>query len=246
MQCSQAVSKTRSRTSKLDRDRRSRDDPRPPGAVVRGTSRAGEPVTGMSLTADLTRFEEVLAEARTWPGIFAVRGWVNQGSSRWATTSSSWSSPGRSVSTSSRSPAARLPDQDGSRQRIRTRLRRRHDMYACAECGRAACCESPDTASYPRECPSRSRSRPRYSACTGRGRTRIWRAMPASSRRTATAGSRASRRSWTSPVAAATRSWASPSASVFRPRPPSPVACSGRTASRSTRSPARTAAFPRK
>ena len=47
--------------------------------VVRGTTRSGEPVTGMSLTADLTRFEEVLAEAGTWPGIFAVRGWVNQG-----------------------------------------------------------------------------------------------------------------------------------------------------------------------
>ena len=27
-------------------------------------------------------------------------------------------------------------------------------MYACAECGRAACCESPDSASYPRGCPS--------------------------------------------------------------------------------------------
>ena len=47
--------------------------------IVRGTSRSGEPVTGMSLTADLTRFEEALAEAGTWPGIFAVRGWVNQG-----------------------------------------------------------------------------------------------------------------------------------------------------------------------
>jgi molybdopterin synthase catalytic subunit len=47
--------------------------------IVRGTSRSGEPVTGMSLTADLARFEEVLAEAGTWPGIFAVRGWVNQG-----------------------------------------------------------------------------------------------------------------------------------------------------------------------
>ena len=47
--------------------------------IVRGTSRSGEPVTGMSLAADLTRFEEVLAEARSWPGIFAVRGWVNQG-----------------------------------------------------------------------------------------------------------------------------------------------------------------------
>ena len=48
--------------------------------IVRGTSRSGEPVTGMSLSADFKRFEEVLAEARTWPGIFAVRGWVNEGS----------------------------------------------------------------------------------------------------------------------------------------------------------------------
>ena len=47
--------------------------------IVRGTSRSGEPVTGMSLSADRTRFEEVLAEAGTWPGIFAVRGWVNEG-----------------------------------------------------------------------------------------------------------------------------------------------------------------------
>ncbi len=47
--------------------------------IVRGTSRSGEPVTGMSLSADSTRFEEVLAEASTWPGVFAVRGWVNEG-----------------------------------------------------------------------------------------------------------------------------------------------------------------------
>jgi molybdopterin synthase catalytic subunit len=47
--------------------------------IVRGTTRSGVPVTGMYLTADLTRFEEALAEARTWPGIFAVRGWVNEG-----------------------------------------------------------------------------------------------------------------------------------------------------------------------
>lgn len=25
------------------------------------------------------RFEEVLAEAGTWPGVFAVRGWVDEG-----------------------------------------------------------------------------------------------------------------------------------------------------------------------
>jgi molybdopterin synthase catalytic subunit len=47
--------------------------------IVRGSSRSGEPVTGMSLCADATRFDEVLAEAGTWPGIFAVRGWVNEG-----------------------------------------------------------------------------------------------------------------------------------------------------------------------
>ncbi len=47
--------------------------------IVRGTSRSGEPVTGMSLATDFTRFVEALAEAGTWPGIFAVRGWVNEG-----------------------------------------------------------------------------------------------------------------------------------------------------------------------
>ena len=47
--------------------------------IVRGTTRLGESVTGMSLSADSKRFGEVLAEAGTWPGIFAVRGWVNEG-----------------------------------------------------------------------------------------------------------------------------------------------------------------------
>lgn len=47
--------------------------------VVRGTSRAGEPVSGMVLSSDSARLELVLAEARTWPGIVAVRGWVNEG-----------------------------------------------------------------------------------------------------------------------------------------------------------------------
>ena len=47
--------------------------------VVRGTSRAGDPVSGMLLSRDSARLEAVLAEARTWPGIFAVRGWVNEG-----------------------------------------------------------------------------------------------------------------------------------------------------------------------
>jgi molybdopterin synthase catalytic subunit len=48
--------------------------------IVRGTSRSGELVHGMMLRADGDRLEDILAEARTWPGVFAVRAWVNQGS----------------------------------------------------------------------------------------------------------------------------------------------------------------------
>jgi molybdopterin synthase catalytic subunit len=48
--------------------------------IVRGTSRSGEPVRGMVLRAGRNRLEEVIAEAGTWPGVFAVRGWVNEGS----------------------------------------------------------------------------------------------------------------------------------------------------------------------
>ena len=48
--------------------------------IVRGTSRSGEPVRGMMLRSDRGRLEEVLAEARSWPGVCAVRGWVNEGS----------------------------------------------------------------------------------------------------------------------------------------------------------------------
>ena len=48
--------------------------------IVRGTSRSGEPVHGMMLRTDWDRQEDVLAEARTWPGVCAVRGWVNEGS----------------------------------------------------------------------------------------------------------------------------------------------------------------------
>lgn len=47
--------------------------------IVRGTTRSGEPVRGMMLSTDRGRLEQVLAEARTWPGIVAVRGWVNEG-----------------------------------------------------------------------------------------------------------------------------------------------------------------------
>lgn len=47
--------------------------------IVRGTSRAGEPVRGMQLYTDRSRLEAVLAEARTWPGVMAVRVWTNEG-----------------------------------------------------------------------------------------------------------------------------------------------------------------------
>ncbi len=48
--------------------------------IVRGTSTSGEPVRGMVLRADWAHLESVLAEARAWPGVIAVRGWVNEGS----------------------------------------------------------------------------------------------------------------------------------------------------------------------
>jgi molybdopterin synthase catalytic subunit len=47
--------------------------------VVRGSSRSGEPVTGMTLSFDRAGLEQALATARTWDGVVAVRGWVNEG-----------------------------------------------------------------------------------------------------------------------------------------------------------------------
>lgn len=47
--------------------------------VVRGTTRAGEPVSSMDLSVDRDRLAEALSEARTWDGVFAVRAWVNEG-----------------------------------------------------------------------------------------------------------------------------------------------------------------------
>ena len=47
--------------------------------IVRGSSRAGERVHGMHLKVDRGRFDQALAEARDWPGIVAVDGWVNEG-----------------------------------------------------------------------------------------------------------------------------------------------------------------------
>ena len=47
--------------------------------IVRGTSRSGEPVSGMDLSVDHRRFDEALSEARTWDGVVAADGWVNEG-----------------------------------------------------------------------------------------------------------------------------------------------------------------------
>lgn len=47
--------------------------------IVRGHSRCGERVAGMVLDVDRSRLAEVLAEAEGWPGILAIRAWVNEG-----------------------------------------------------------------------------------------------------------------------------------------------------------------------
>jgi molybdopterin synthase catalytic subunit len=47
--------------------------------IVRGSSRDGEPVYGMDLCVDRSRFDQALAEALTWPGVVAVDGWINEG-----------------------------------------------------------------------------------------------------------------------------------------------------------------------
>jgi len=48
--------------------------------IVRGTTRGGDAVTGMMLSVDREKLEQVLAEAATWEGVVAVRAWVNEGS----------------------------------------------------------------------------------------------------------------------------------------------------------------------
>ncbi|MCX8032513.1 MAG: molybdenum cofactor biosynthesis protein MoaE [Thermoleophilia bacterium] len=47
--------------------------------VVRGTTRDGKPVSGMELTYDGDRLQEVIDEARSKPGVIAVKAWVNEG-----------------------------------------------------------------------------------------------------------------------------------------------------------------------
>jgi molybdopterin synthase catalytic subunit len=47
--------------------------------VVRETTRSGDPVSAMDLSYDRKRLDEVVADARTWQGVIAVRAWVNEG-----------------------------------------------------------------------------------------------------------------------------------------------------------------------
>lgn len=47
--------------------------------VVRGTSRGGASITGMTLSVDRQRLAQAVASAATMPGIEAVRTWVNEG-----------------------------------------------------------------------------------------------------------------------------------------------------------------------
>ena len=47
--------------------------------VVRGAARDGTPVSGMDLSYDRARLEEVLSEVRARQGVVAVRAWVNEG-----------------------------------------------------------------------------------------------------------------------------------------------------------------------
>lgn len=47
--------------------------------VVRGTTRAGDPVRGMDLQVDRDRLAQVIAGAQDLAGVFAVRAWVNEG-----------------------------------------------------------------------------------------------------------------------------------------------------------------------
>jgi len=47
--------------------------------VVRGTTRNGEPVTGMDLSYDRARLESIVTEIKERPGVVAVKVWINEG-----------------------------------------------------------------------------------------------------------------------------------------------------------------------
>lgn len=47
--------------------------------IVRGHARDGAPVSGMNLSYDRQRLQEVLDQVKALPGVVAVRAWVNEG-----------------------------------------------------------------------------------------------------------------------------------------------------------------------
>ena len=47
--------------------------------IVRGSTRAGEPVSSIEVEADMARLEEILHEARSMEGILAVEAEINTG-----------------------------------------------------------------------------------------------------------------------------------------------------------------------
>jgi len=47
--------------------------------IVRATSRSGEPVRGLLVRVNRQRLAQVTEEANGWPGVYAVRAWVNEG-----------------------------------------------------------------------------------------------------------------------------------------------------------------------
>jgi molybdopterin synthase catalytic subunit len=47
--------------------------------VVRGTTRSGQPVTGMDLTYDQERLASIIDEIKARPGVVALRVWINEG-----------------------------------------------------------------------------------------------------------------------------------------------------------------------
>jgi molybdopterin synthase catalytic subunit len=48
--------------------------------IARETAGSGEPVSGMKLNVDRQRLAAIPAKAGSWPGVFALRAWVNEGS----------------------------------------------------------------------------------------------------------------------------------------------------------------------
>ena len=48
--------------------------------VVRGTTRDGSAVSGLDVSYDRKRLDEVVARVEAMPGVVAVRAWVNEGS----------------------------------------------------------------------------------------------------------------------------------------------------------------------